>query len=379
MKKTVFVFISMLLLLMNACTSHDGYIIEGSLAGIESGSVILTNNSNFYPASDTAVIKNGLFRFSGKVTTPEMYSLYVDSIAGRFDFFLTNGTIKITGCTDSLWSSTITGPKITEEIDNLQKAKNSLMLDASASIVPDGLFEELEHESTTPERRAELQVIYEQVMEEMMQAMQKAINLEAEYAKAHPYSPFTVQFLATYPEHYAPQELETLVEDMKKRPELQSNYYLKVVADYVTNTKGTAIGGLARDFTQNDPSGNPLTFSDVYKNNKLTMIDFWASWCGPCRRSNPLLVKLYKQYHPKGLEIIGVSCDNDREEWLKAVADDKLTWLQVSDLRGWTNEVTQLYNIRSIPQNILVDANGIIVAKQLSENDLEQFLAEQFK
>jgi thiol-disulfide isomerase/thioredoxin len=378
MKRTVFVIISVLFL-MNACTSHDGYIIEGSLAGIESGNVILTNNSKFYPVSDTAVIKNGLFRFSGKVTTPEMYSLYVDDIAGKFDFFLTNGTIKITGQADSLWLSTITGPEITEEIDSLQKTKNSLILNARASIVPDGLLEELEYESITPERQAELQVIYEQVMESLMQAMQKAINMEAEYAKTHPYSPFTVQFLATYPERYAPNELEILVKALKERPELQSNYYLKVVADYVTNTKGTTTGSLSRDFTQNDSSGNPLTFSDVYKKNKLTMIDFWASWCGPCRKFNPVLTKLYKQYHPKGLEIIGVSCDNDREEWLKSIANDKLTWLQVSDLRGWTNEVALLYNIRSIPQNILVDANGIIVAKELDENDLEQFFAEQFK
>ncbi|MDR0694625.1 MAG: TlpA family protein disulfide reductase, partial [Prevotellaceae bacterium] len=102
-------------------------------------------------------------------------------------------------------------------------------------------------------------------------------------------------------------------------------------------------------------------------------------WCGPCRRFNPALVKIYNQYHPKGFEIVAVSCDKEKDEWLKAIANDKLTWFHVSDLKGWNNAVAKQFNILSIPQNVFVNADGIIVGKKISEDALENFLKEQLK
>ena len=129
------------------------------------------------------------------------------------------------------------------------------------------------------------------------------------------------------------------------------------------------VGAVAPDFVQNDPEGNPVRFSDIYSKNKVTMIDFWASWCGPCRAFNPDLVKIYKQYHRKGLEILAVSLDRDMDSWLKAIKDDNLTWKHVSDLGLWNNQVAQTYRIRYIPQNVFVDKDGKIIAKQLSSKE----------
>jgi len=109
------------------------------------------------------------------------------------------------------------------------------------------------------------------------------------------------------------------------------------------------------------------------------MVDFWASWCGPCRAFNPDLVKIYKKYHKKGFEILGVSHDRDYDAWVKGIKDDKLTWPQVSDLKFWDNEVGRMYYVRYIPQNIFVDQNGIIVGRQIDKPEVANFIDEFLK
>lgn len=137
------------------------------------------------------------------------------------------------------------------------------------------------------------------------------------------------------------------------------------------------IGGTAPDFTQKTPEGTDLKLSDL--RGKVVMIDFWASWCGPCRRENPNVVRLYNQYKSKGFEILGVSLDNTKDRWLQAIQQDGLTWKHVSDLKYWQNEAAQIYGVRAIPQTVLLDAEGKIIARNLRGPALEEKLAELFK
>jgi len=135
-------------------------------------------------------------------------------------------------------------------------------------------------------------------------------------------------------------------------------------------------GQVAPDFTQLTPEGETLNLSDL--RGKYVLIDFWASWCGPCRRENPNVVRMYNAYKDKGFEILGVSLDRDKTRWLDAIEKDQLTWRHVSDLKGWSNAVARQYNIRSIPRTVLIDPEGRIIAKNLRGASLEAKLKELF-
>lgn len=135
-------------------------------------------------------------------------------------------------------------------------------------------------------------------------------------------------------------------------------------------------GAEAPDFVQDDPDGKPVALSSL--RGKVLLVDFWASWCGPCRRENPAVVKLYEKYHEKGFDILGVSLDQDRQRWLDAIEKDRLTWTQVSDLQGWRNAAAQLYQVSSIPHTVLLDAEGRIIGSKLRGAALERKLEEIF-
>jgi peroxiredoxin len=138
------------------------------------------------------------------------------------------------------------------------------------------------------------------------------------------------------------------------------------------------LGSKAADITQNDPAGKPVSLASLH--GKYVLVDFWASWCAPCRAENPNVVKLYKQYQDKGFTVFGVSLDAEASKaaWIKAIAIDGLAWTQVSDLKGWANAAAKTYDVKSIPQNFLIDPNGVIIAKNLRGEELAKKLASLF-
>ena len=151
----------------------------------------------------------------------------------------------------------------------------------------------------------------------------------------------------------------------------------KAIAAQIAKLESTAIGQIAPNFTITTPEGESISLYDI--KGKVKLIDFWASWCGPCRGENPHVVEIYKEYHPKGLEIFGVSLDNNKEAWVKAIADDGLVWKHGSDLKGWQSAPAQLYSVSGIPHTVLLDENNKIIAKNLRGDELKQKIAELLK
>lgn len=151
----------------------------------------------------------------------------------------------------------------------------------------------------------------------------------------------------------------------------------RIIAQRIERLEQTAGGAVAPDFTLNDVNGNPVTMSTV--EGKLKIIDFWASWCGPCRLNNPALKKLYDEYHSRGLEIIGVSLDHNKANWEKAIEKDGLEWINVSSLKAWDCEVAKMYDVKGVPALYILDKNNRIIATGLRGEQLKAFIQEQLK
>ena len=195
---------------------------------------------------------------------------------------------------------------------------------------------------------------------------------EDRFVEAHPDS-----YVAAYVLHRN-MPMYTLVELEKRYNALgetaKSSDWGKEILERIQRLAAVQVGQKAPDFTQNTPEGKPLSLYALP--GKVKLLDFWASWCGPCRAENPNVVKMYEKYHPQGLEILSISLDRTKDAWVKAIADDGLTWKHVSDLKGWDNEVARLYLVGAVPHLILLDENNVIVAKDLRGKELEVKIRE---
>lgn len=170
-----------------------------------------------------------------------------------------------------------------------------------------------------------------------------------------------------------------LLEDLAERLEKEnpSPKYAQAFISGIRRIKGISVGDIAPDFTLDAPDGTPVSLSSL--RGKYVLLDFWASWCGPCRRENPNVVRLYNQYKDKNFEIYGVSLDRDRDAWIKAIQDDGLTWVHGSDLKYWNSDVAVKYGVNGIPATYLLDTEGRVIAKNLRGQALERKLQEILK
>lgn len=368
MKKLLFIGVAAL---MAACSApQDGYKVTVNVGQAEpTDTFAIAPRTNPAELLSTAVAKNGKVVLTGKVETPGFYYVFIKGEQRPItQLFLENAEFTVDYTIGSNEPATIKGggetqlfiTKLTERAIELQK---EIKIDSLMQV----------YNTASEEEKAKIREIYQGVQKEIE-------NMENEFLAAHPVSHYALTKLQQEVGDMDLTEAEAKVAAFEADPQFQGNANVIKCREIVNTLKKVAVGQPAIDFTQNNEKDEPVKFSDIYSKNKITMLDCWASWCGPCRRFNPGLVEIYKKYHKKGFEILGVSFDNDKEAWLKAIKDDKLTWPQVSDLGGWKNKVGELYFIKFIPQNVFVDQNGKIVAKKLeSHEQIEEFLKENLK
>lgn len=366
-------FLLSVLLVAVSCNMEKGYTIKGTVTGdekeISSGEVILHSRDLANPIIDTVKLINGHFTFKGKVTTPDTYYISIKGAKGKASLFLENADYTVEGSFDNLRKATVTGGEtqtILNEIAALQTKIDEELGDTKV------LVEEYRSEKTTEERKEEIIKLFDSV-EERMDAFKDSI------LKANPVSFYSLQEFQKKVYDMDIEEAKVRFEEFKNEAKFEGNNLLAKLEETISKLEKLQIGQPAPEFKLNTPEGKELALSEVYKANKITMIDFWAGWCNPCRKFNPILKNIYTQYHKKGFEVLGVSLDRDRETWLKAIKDDKLPWLQVSDIKYWESEPAKMYAIRYIPQNVFVDQNGNILARKLSEEDIVKFLEEHLK
>ncbi len=388
--KTLVLFAAIVSLLAVSCT-QKGYLIKGNISGNADGkTVYLYSGPNFYSMVplDSAVIQNGKFEFSGELTTPELLTIkiYMDEnrnmmVNNRYAFrpiipvFIRDGKITITAVLDSIPLDDLTGDydytklKITgSEINDLymnyaqqKTARNKAKREASDDYFAYARTKDKPiSEGITAVTKIDAVVVENKASVEKFIA-QNAGNEVGLYAFFDNLNLFSVN------------EIDRIIASFT--PEMKNSEYGQKIEAEAGKIKISATGAEYADFTLQDRDGNPVKLSDHLAKGNYVLLEFWASWCGPCRADIPHLKEVYQLYHPEGFEIVGISIDKDKEAWIKALTTEQLPWLSLSNEEG---DIAKIYNFQGIPSCVLVGPDGTIVDRNARGSWLDKKLIELY-
>ncbi len=379
MKKNINFLLSIVMITMPSLllAQSGNYTLKGKVGKLSApAKAYLMYNNAIGRQTDSTMINNGSFSFTGTIAAPVSAYLIINKkgtgirtrAKSYIELYLEPGMIAVVS-PDSLDNAKISAGQINADNERLKITLATVTKKMNA------LNKEYAAASDEKRKSKEFSDDIEKRSDSLEQE-QKAVYLV--FIKANQNSLISLFALKNYAGAIPDvAEIEPVFNSLSET--IRST---KIGTDYaadISKMKKTAIGAVAPDFTQADTSGKAISLHDF--KGKYVLIDFWASWCGPCRAENPNVVKANTQFQSKGFEILGVSLDGPAQKanWIKAINDDHLTWTEVSDLKGWKNEAAELYSVKGIPQNFLVDPDGKIVAKNLSGDDLEKKLAELLK
>lgn len=359
--------------LLFSCTqTPKGYTVNGEIRGeFEEGTQVFLKKlgDDGQPVElDTTMITAGKFEFTGNADAPELHYIFIDKIPGYTALILENGTIDFNAQKDSLGFAKVKGTMQNEVFfDYLEKSRE---LSERARSIDQDMKGAARDEASVNALRDEMQELQEEYK-----------NFEIDFIKSNPEAliaallldrALAMKAVETDSVQSMYNALSQEVKDSKPGKKVLEGLEKARSADEAA--KSTAIGATAPNFSGPNPNGETITLKDVM--GKVTLVDFWAAWCKPCRAENPNVVSVYNKYHDKGLNIVGVSLDRTAEAWKKAIADDGLEWNHISNIAYFDDQIAKLYNVNAIPAAFLLDENGVIVAKNLRGPALEAKVAE---
>lgn len=348
------------------------FLINGSAKGVKDGTSIYLNlqGENGFLVKDSAVIKNEKFNLKGTIETPEIGFIRMAANNGDFPFILEHGKINIEVNKDTIQISKLSG---TLNNEKLQSYNNE------SKVVFNKIIKyNVENQMTWIKAKKENDSATMNKLNAGLKSFQQELNdVSVKFVKNNPEAFLSVLLIENFitRQHLPVEEIKVLFSKINKEySNSKSALNIKKILNEYSSLESNSDVIKAQEFSAKNPDGKEISLKESL--GKVTIIDFWASWCGPCRAENPNVVALYNQYHEKGLNIIGVSLDKDAAKWKEAIAKDGLTWSQVSNLKFWDEPIAKLYNVKAIPAMFILDANGNIVAKDLKGEALKAKVEE---
>ena len=354
--------------------STDEYIVNVKAEGVFNGlrAYLKTNtNPRSVKTTDTAIVSNGSFSFRGKINGVEMRTLTIDGLNGQTNIVLEPGKIQVTIYKDSIFSSTSVGTPNNDVFDDYKKQYKKQYNVISS--LRDSIL-----------KLANNPIILKQLKIKMKSQKILLKNFGFNFIKTYPDSDFSLILLNSalgqkgFDIDLAKEAYDKINISIKTKTvenQIISNQ-IKTKLNKAKKTELVKIGEKVPAFSGPNSKGILLDLNKI--KGKVTIIDFWASWCKPCRIENPNLVSLYNEYHVKGLEIISISLDSETQKsaWIKAIEKDQLNWYNISNLKSWNDPIAQLYGVNSIPATFIIDKDGVLIDKRLRGSQLDNKIKE---